>query len=180
MLPYMLQIRVHDRQRCATHHRNAARTGYPRTFGTMPPSWSVRYSSRAVWPQISKICTTLRSLRHRWVCLHAQYIRVLTRIRVYVAPYFRECLSAADLNALNIEIIRNTLYKAYLEDFYDFCTSLGSPTSDIMNHILAFEADRRAINITINSFGTELSKERRAKLSPTIGRLFPEGNNNLA
>ena len=49
-----------------------------------------------------------------------------------------------------------------------------------MHRILSFEADRRAINITINSFGTELSKERRAKLFPTIGRLFPEGNNALA
>jgi V-type H+-transporting ATPase subunit d len=97
-----------------------------------------------------------------------------------LASYFRECLSAADLDALNIEIIRNALYKAYLEDFHKFCTSLGSPTSDIMDRILSFEADRRAINITINSFGTDLSKERRAKLFPTIGRLFPEGNNNLA
>ena len=67
-----------------------------------------------------------------------------------------------------------------MEDFHKFCTTLGSPTSDIMHHILSFEADRRAINITINSFGTDLSKERRAKLFPTIGRLFPEGNNNLA
>ena len=49
-----------------------------------------------------------------------------------------------------------------------------------MHQILSFEADRRSINITINSFGTDLSKERRAKLFPTIGRLFPEGNNNLA
>ena len=96
------------------------------------------------------------------------------------APYFRECLSAADLDALNIEIIRNTLYKAYFEDFYNFCTSLNSPTSDIMHRILAFEADRRAINITINSLGTDLSKERRAKMFPVIGRLYPEGNNALA
>jgi V-type H+-transporting ATPase subunit d len=49
-----------------------------------------------------------------------------------------------------------------------------------MHHILSFEADRRTINITINSFGTELTKEQRAKLFPTIGRLFPEGNNQLA
>jgi V-type H+-transporting ATPase subunit d len=49
-----------------------------------------------------------------------------------------------------------------------------------MCKILAFEADRRTINVTINSFGTELSKEQRAKLFPTIGRLFPEGNNALA
>jgi V-type H+-transporting ATPase subunit d len=81
---------------------------------------------------------------------------------------------------LNIEIIRNTVYKAYLEDFYHFCSTLGSPTSDVMHLILSFEADRRTINITINSFGTELTKEQRAKLFPTIGRLFPEGNNMLA
>jgi len=97
-----------------------------------------------------------------------------------LAPYFRECLSASDLDDLNIEIIRNTLYKAYLEDFHDFCKSIGGPTADVMSRILSFEADRRTINITINSFGTELSKEQRAKLFPTIGRLFPEGNNALA
>jgi V-type H+-transporting ATPase subunit d len=49
-----------------------------------------------------------------------------------------------------------------------------------MHRILAFEADRRTINITINSFDTELSKEQRAKLFPAVGRLFPEGNNALA
>lgn len=49
-----------------------------------------------------------------------------------------------------------------------------------MHRTLAFEADRRSINITINSFGTDLSKEQRAKLFPTIGRLYPEGNNALA
>ncbi|RXW22868.1 hypothetical protein EST38_g2978 [Candolleomyces aberdarensis] len=97
-----------------------------------------------------------------------------------LAPYFRECLSANDLDDLNIEIIRNTVYKAYLEDFYHFCTSLGQPTSDVMQRILAFEADRRTVNITINSFNTELSKEQRAKLFPTIGRLWPDGNNQLA
>lgn len=96
------------------------------------------------------------------------------------APYFRDCLSAADLDDLNIEIIRNTVYKAYLEDFYNFAGTQGSPTSEVMQTILAFEADRRTINITINSFDTELTKEQRAKLFPAIGRLFPEGNNALA
>lgn len=38
-----------------------------------------------------------------------------------------------------------------------------------------FEADRRAFIITINSFGTELSKEDRAKLYPRCGRLYPDG-----
>jgi len=96
------------------------------------------------------------------------------------APYFRDCLSAADLDDLNIEIIRNTVYKAYLEDFYHYCGTLNSPTADVMQKILAFEADRRTINITINSFNTELTKEQRARLFPSIGRLWPAGNNALA
>lgn len=45
---------------------------------------------------------------------------------------------------------------------------------------LQFEADRRAFIITINSFGTELSKEDRAKLFPHCGRLYPEGLAQLA
>ena len=92
-----------------------------------------------------------------------------------VAPYFKECLSAAELDELNIEIIRNTLYKAYLEDFMSFCSQLPSPTSTVMKEILEFEADRRAINITINSFGTNLSKGERAKLYPAMGCLYPNG-----
>lgn len=43
-----------------------------------------------------------------------------------------------------------------------------------------FEADRRAFIITINSFGTELSKEDRAKLFPHCGKLYPEGLAQLA
>ncbi|KAI9498778.1 ATP synthase subunit [Zychaea mexicana] len=97
-----------------------------------------------------------------------------------LAPYFANCLSAQDLDELNIEIIRNTLYKAYLEDFHAFCQTLGGPTAEVMGDILQFEADRRTVNITINSFGTELPKEDRKKLFPTIGRLFPEGNAKLA
>ena len=85
------------------------------------------------------------------------------------------------MDDLNIEIIRNTLYKAYLEDFHRFCTQkIGGPTAEVMHRILAFEADRRTLSVTINSFNTELSKEQRARLFPNIGRLFPEGNNALA
>jgi len=97
-----------------------------------------------------------------------------------LAPYFEKCLSAHDLDEMNIEIIRNTLYKAYLEDFYEYCQGLGGPTAEIMGDILRFEADRRTINITINSFNTELTKDDRAKLFPVIGRLYPEGNAKLA
>ena len=38
----------------------------------------------------------------------------------------------------------------------------------------------RAFIITINSFGTELTKDDREKLYPTCGRLFPDGLKALA
>ncbi|CAD5112291.1 DgyrCDS1520 [Dimorphilus gyrociliatus] len=97
-----------------------------------------------------------------------------------LAPYFIDCISEQDLDEMNIEIIRNTLYKAYLEDFYDFCKELGGSTADVMCDALALEADRRAFIITINSFGTELAKEDRAKLYPKCGKLYPDGLASLA
>lgn len=45
---------------------------------------------------------------------------------------------------------------------------------------LEFEADRRAFIITINSFGTELSREDRTKLFPRCGKLNPDGLAALA
>jgi V-type H+-transporting ATPase subunit d len=100
-------------------------------------------------------------------------------IETPLAPYFKGSLSSQDLDELNIEIVRNTLYKNYLEDFYNFCNHdpemAYTPTGEVMSEILEFEADRRAINITINSFGTELSKEQRRKLYPEFGKLYPEG-----
>ncbi|CAH1780406.1 unnamed protein product [Owenia fusiformis] len=92
-----------------------------------------------------------------------------------LAPYFIDCISEQDLDEMNIEIIRNTLYKAYLEDFYKFCKELGGATAEVMCEALAFEADRRAFIITINSFGTELTKDDRAKLYPRCGQLYPDG-----
>ena len=100
-------------------------------------------------------------------------------IETPLAPYFKGSLSHHDLDELNIEIVRNTLYKNYLEDFYRFCNNdpemSMTSTGEIMSEILEFEADRRAINITINSFGTELSKDQRKKLYPEFGKLHPEG-----
>jgi V-type H+-transporting ATPase subunit d len=100
-------------------------------------------------------------------------------IETPLAPYFKGSLSHQDLDELNIEIVRNTLYKNYLEDFHNFVNTdpdmAGIPTSEVMTEMLDFEADRRAINITLNSFGTELSKTDRKKLYPSFGRLYPEG-----
>ena len=97
-----------------------------------------------------------------------------------LAGYFvNASLQEGDLDEMNIEIIRSTLYKAYLEDFYKFVCSLGGVTASVMKEILEFEADRRSINITINSFGTELSVDDKKKLYPSFGQLYPEGIDKL-
>ena len=38
---------------------------------------------------------------------------------------------------MNIEIIRNTLYKSYLEAFFNFCKDIGGETEEVMCPILA-------------------------------------------
>ncbi|KAI0462140.1 H(+)-transporting V0 sector ATPase subunit d [Komagataella kurtzmanii] len=90
-----------------------------------------------------------------------------------LAPYFYDCLSAEDLDDLNIEIIRNKLYKAYLEDFYKFSQTLPSPANEVMDRLLQFEGDKRAINITLNSIGTELTPEVKLEIFPQLGSLIP-------
>lgn len=55
---------------------------------------------------------------------------------ICVAPYIQGALSEEDLDEMNIEIIRNTLYKAYLEDFYQYCLDLGGETATFMGEIL--------------------------------------------
>lgn len=96
-----------------------------------------------------------------------------------LAPYFRGCFSADDLDEVHIELIRNHLWKAYLEDFNYHCqtsTSINSETRELMNKILGFEADRRVINIAVNSCGSErLSKEERLRLFPRFGSLWDSG-----
>ncbi|GBG75744.1 hypothetical protein CBR_g20991 [Chara braunii] len=112
----------------------------------------------------------------------AQNMRELYRLVLVdtpLAPYFSGCISSEDLDDMNIEIMRNTLYKAYLEDFYRFCQKLGGATAEIMCDLLAFEADRRAIDITINSIGTELSRDDRRKLYADFGLLYPYGHEEL-
>mmetsp|Transcript_18805 Transcript_18805/g.56846 ORF Transcript_18805/g.56846 Transcript_18805/m.56846 type:complete len:352 (-) Transcript_18805:134-1189(-) len=97
-----------------------------------------------------------------------------------LASYFAETLTSEDLDEMNIEILRNTLYKAYLDDFDKFCSKLGGATAVVMGDLLAFEADRRALNITLNSIGTELTRDDRRKLYSSFGELYPVGQAELA
>jgi len=59
-------------------------------------------------------------------------------------------------NEVEIDVIKNMLTKLWLEDFYNFCEALGGDTWGTMKELLEWEADSRAISITINSFGTPL------------------------
>lgn len=67
-----------------------------------------------------------------------------------------------------------------MEDFFELSQMLGGLTAEVMKEILFFEADRRAVNITINSIGTELSRDDRRKLFSDFGHLHPEGHRDLA
>lgn len=98
-----------------------------------------------------------------------QWVLVDTPIGIY----FSENLKSEDLDEMNIEIMRNTLYKSYLEDFYKFTQELGGTSSIIMPELLGFEADRRALNITLNSIGTDLTRDDRKRLYCKIGDLYP-------
>jgi vacuolar-type H+-ATPase subunit C/Vma6 len=51
-----------------------------------------------------------------------------------------QSLSSEDLDEMNLEILRNTLYKAYLDDFAKFCAECGGATADIMGEMMQFEA----------------------------------------
>jgi V-type H+-transporting ATPase subunit d len=53
-----------------------------------------------------------------------------------LGPYMQEVISDEDFDEVNIEIVRNTLYKHYLQDFYHYCQQLGGATAEIMCELL--------------------------------------------
>jgi len=108
-----------------------------------------------------------------------------------LGPYFKKVFPYVDMQInhapppfgeTNIEIIRESLYKAYYEDFYRFCQHLGGITAEVMCELLEFEADRRAITITVNAvtLNSEMTKDDRFALYPRIGKLWPEASAKLA
>jgi len=89
------------------------------------------------------------------------------------------------LAEVEIEIIKSSLIKYWIEDFHKFVIALGGETADLMGDILAVRADTNAINITLNSFGTTLNEPAmrgsdRKALYPAVGYLYPVGTSMLA
>ncbi len=83
------------------------------------------------------------------------------------------------LEEVEVEIIKNSLVKLWLQDFYSYCEGIGGDTGAIMCELLAARADRHSINITLNSFGGPLNDPQmrgsdRYRLYPAIGTLYPE------
>jgi len=111
-----------------------------------------------------------------------------------VGPYFAKFLQESSsrnggdnfsvIEEVEIEIIKSSLLKYWIEDFYSFCSKLGGETAELMGEILSVRADTNAINITLNSFGTPLNdpvmrtSERKA-LYPAVGYLYPAGTHML-
>ena len=107
-----------------------------------------------------------------------------------VGPYFAKFLQESSdrigtetssvIEEVEIEIIKSSLIKYWIEDYVNYCSKLGGETAVLMGHILDVRADTNAINITLNSFGTPLNEpgmrnsERKA-LYPSVGYLYPAG-----
>jgi len=117
-----------------------------------------------------------------------------------IGPYFEEYLKDADkedgprggvehtavggiLTKQDLEIMKATLKKAWLEDFYACVQGLGGTTAEVMGHMLKMEADFRVILVTLNALNTNLSTEAqlgdRNALYPSFGYLYPEGTKEL-
>mmetsp|Transcript_102144 Transcript_102144/g.329488 ORF Transcript_102144/g.329488 Transcript_102144/m.329488 type:complete len:396 (+) Transcript_102144:65-1252(+) len=119
-----------------------------------------------------------------------------------IGPYFEEYLKDVDrekdemvragvetsqvggiLTKQDLEIMKATLKKAWLEDFNEFCQGLGGTTAEVMGHMLKMEADFRVLLVTMNALNTNLSTEAklqdRNSLYPSFGYLYPEGTKEL-
>ncbi|XP_058061952.1 V-type proton ATPase subunit d-like [Anopheles bellator] len=110
---------------------------------------------------------------HVATTMHELYYAIL--IDSPVAPFLADCLSVEDLDDVDMEVLRNRLQRAHLEAFFQYCQHLGATTADVMGDLLAFEADRRAIILTINALDTVLPKQTCTNLYPRCGRLQPDG-----
>jgi V-type H+-transporting ATPase subunit d len=108
-----------------------------------------------------------------------RYIDTQSKTKVTVASDVRGVLEEVQL-----EILKHSIMKLYLEDFYAFCINLGGETAEVMGGLLRARADRNAINITLNSFNTPLNEPSmrdnfRKNLYPSFGDIYPEGTELL-
>lgn len=120
-----------------------------------------------------------------------QTVLVDTPVGPYFAMFLQESSDRAGgevrnvLEEVEIEIIKSSLIKYWIEDFSQYVEKLGGDTAEIMGDLLKVRADTNAINITLNSFGTPLNEPAmrvsdRKRLYPAVGHLYPAGTAMLA
>ena len=97
-----------------------------------------------------------------------------------LGEFFMDSITMDEIPEMDPEIIRNVLYRTYLEKFHKFVSQIGGQTGEVMQDIIEFEADRRSFIITLNSFGTGLDREDKKKLYPKCGKLGQAGLEILA
>jgi V-type H+-transporting ATPase subunit d len=124
-------------------------------------------------------------------------------IETPIGPYFEEYLKEANkddsgmaaagveaketgsiLTKQDLEIMKATLKKAWLEDFYAYVMSLGGTTAEVLGDILRKEADFRVLLVALNSMntpmvGSDAQRNDRNVLYPNFGYLYPEGTRKL-
>lgn len=120
-----------------------------------------------------------------------------------IGPYFEEYLKEAGrerdeharaglergqvggiLTKQDLELMKASLKKAWLEDFYRFTQGCGGTTAEVMGHMLMVEADFRVLLVTLNALNTSMSAseanlQERNSLWPSFGYLYPEGTKEL-
>ncbi len=120
-----------------------------------------------------------------------QTVLVDTPVGPYFSLFLQESQDRAGgdsrnvLEEVEIEIIKSSLIKYWIEDFSQFVEKLGGDTGTIMGELINVRADTNAINITLNSFGTPLNEPAmrasdRKRLYPAAGYLYPAGTAMLA
>lgn len=118
-----------------------------------------------------------------------QTVLVDTPVGPYFSLFLQETAARGEvsnvLEEVEIEIIKSSLIKYWIEDFARFVENLGGETATIMGDLLKVRADTNAINITLNSFGTPLNEPAmrasdRKRLYPSVGHLYPAGTSMLA
>eukprot|EP01054_Gregarina_sp_Poly1_P002913 Gregarina_sp_Poly_1__2912@NODE_1813_length_3282_cov_262_359253_g419_i2_p1_GENE_NODE_1813_length_3282_cov_262_359253_g419_i2NODE_1813_length_3282_cov_262_359253_g419_i2_p1_ORF_typecomplete_len404_score60_31vATPsynt_AC39/PF01992_16/6_6e96_NODE_1813_length_3282_cov_262_359253_g419_i25141725 len=84
---------------------------------------------------------------------------------------------------LDLEVMRASLKKSWLEDFYSFCQELGGTTAEVMGDILKKQADFLVISVTLNSLNSPMGGANqlsdRNALYPSFGYLYPAGTDAM-
>lgn len=121
-----------------------------------------------------------------------QEILIDTEVGIYFNKFFdeifmeKESKNIQDVNNYLLEIkpekIKNILKKIWLEYFYHYCAKLNPTTKEVMQDLLAYEADCQAIQIVYNTLSSEFNQyqeEERSKVIPRFGSLYPEVTNQI-